>query len=101
MTDMPSRKPLSNKEIQSSIADLRGWTYDDDALKRTFEFGDFRAAISFIVRLAFYAEEMNHHPNLQNVYNAVSIALSTHDAGDRVTQMDVELARKIDEISWI
>ena len=98
---MPSREPLSDKEIQSAVSELRGWTYDDDALKRTFEFSDFRAAISFIVRMAFYAEEMNHHPDLQNVYNAVTIALSTHDAGDKVTEMDVELARKIDELSWV
>ena len=98
---MPSRQPLSDKEIQDVLADLRGWTYDDDALHRTFEFSDFRAAISFIVRLAFYAEEMNHHPELQNVYNSVSIALSTHDAGGKVTEMDVELARKIDKISWV
>jgi 4a-hydroxytetrahydrobiopterin dehydratase len=51
--------------------------------------------------MAFYAEEMNHHPELENVYNTVSIALTTHDAGGTVTQMDVDLAKKIESFSWV
>ena len=98
---MPDRTPLSDEAIQQALADLDGWTHEDDRLKKTFEFTDFRAAISFIMRLAFYAEEMNHHPELENVYNTVDIALATHDAGGKVTEMDVELARKIDDFVWV
>lgn len=98
---MPSRDPLSDAEIQEALEDLPGWTYEDDKLKTTYEFSDFRAAISFIVRLSFYAEEMMHHPELENVYNTVSIALTTHDAGGKVTEMDVELASKIEEFVWV
>ncbi len=96
---MPSREPLSNEQIEGALADLQGWSYEDDALNRSFEFSDFRAAVSFIVRMAFYAEEMNHHPDLHNVYNTVDLALSTHDAGGKVTGMDVELARKINQMT--
>lgn len=98
---MPSRDPLSTTAIQDALDDLPGWTYEDDKIKKTYEFSDFRAAISFIVRISFYAEEMMHHPELENVYNTVSIALTTHDAGGKVTEMDLELASEIEEIAWV
>lgn len=98
---MPSREPLSESDIQDVLSELEGWRHEDGRLKKTFEFSDFRAAISFIVRLAFYAEEMNHHPELENVYNTVRIALATHDAGGKVTAMDAELARKIEDFVWV
>lgn len=98
---MPSRDPLSDAAIDDALSDLDGWTYADDKIQKTYEFSDFRAAISFIVRLSFYAEEMNHHPELENVYNTVSVALTTHDAGGKVTETDVELASKIEELAWV
>lgn len=98
---MPSREPLSEDEIDDALADLPGWTHEDDKLKTSYEFSDFRAAISFIVRLSFYAEEMMHHPELENVYNTVDVALTTHDAGGKVTEMDVELASKIEDFVWV
>lgn len=98
---MPDRTPLSADEIEDALADLEGWRHEDDKLKKTFELSDFRAAISFIVRMAFYAEEMNHHPELENVYNTVNVALTTHDAGGKVTETDIELAQKIEDFSWV
>lgn len=98
---MPSRDPLSTADIEDALDDLPGWTYEDDKIKKTYEFSDFRAAISFIVRISFYAEEMMHHPELENVYNSVSIALTTHDAGGQVTEMDLELASEIENIAWV
>jgi 4a-hydroxytetrahydrobiopterin dehydratase len=96
---MPSRDPLSDDAIADALDDLPGWTHEDDRLKKTYEFSDFREAISFIVRLSFYAEEMMHHPELENVYNTVSIALTTHDADGQVTEMDVELASQIEALA--
>jgi 4a-hydroxytetrahydrobiopterin dehydratase len=98
---MASREPLSDDAIAAALNDLDGWTHEDDKLKKTFELSDFRAAISFIVRMSFYAEEMNHHPELENVYNTVSIALTTHDAAGKVTQMDIDLAKDIESFSWV
>ena len=98
---MPSREPLSDDEIEDALSDLPGWVHEDDKLKTSYEFSDFRAAISFIVRLSFYAEEMMHHPELENVYNTVDVALTTHDAGGKVTEMDVELASQIEEFVWV
>jgi len=98
---MPSREPLSDAEIDDALDSLPGWSHEDDKLKTTYEFSDFREAISFIVRLSFYAEEMMHHPELENVYNTVSIALTTHDAGGEVTEMDVELASQIEDLAQV
>jgi 4a-hydroxytetrahydrobiopterin dehydratase len=90
--------PLSDDQIRSALGDLPGWAHDDDALTKSFTFDDFRAALAFIVRVGFEAEERNHHPNLSNVYNQVEIALTTHDADDRVTQKDVDLAAAIEKL---
>lgn len=98
---MPSRDPLSESDIDDALDDLPGWSYEDDKIKKTYEFSNFREAISFIVRLSFHAEEMMHHPELENVYNTVSVALTTHDAGGKVTEMDTELASTIEEFVWV
>jgi len=80
---------------------LPGWKFQRGALAREFKFGSFREAMSFMVRVGFEAEAMDHHPEWTNVYNRVSIRLNTHDAGGKVTAKDVNLARKIQGISWV
>lgn len=74
------------------------WTETDNKLYRKFEFTDFSEAFSFMTRVALAAEKMNHHPLWTNVYNKVEIWLSTHDAGDIVTEKDRKLASKIDAL---
>ena len=96
-----AREPLGTDQINDALQSLTGWTHDDNELRKTFEFKNFRAAVSFIVRLSFEAEERDHHPRLTNVYNKVDVALTTHDAGNKVTQRDVELAQAIEHLSWV
>lgn len=74
------------------------WKTVDNQLYKKFTFDDFSDAISFINQVATISEELNHHPRLQNVYNTVEIWLSTHDAGDKVTAKDKDLADKIDKV---
>jgi 4a-hydroxytetrahydrobiopterin dehydratase len=97
----PMAKPLDPAEISAALGGLSGWTAEGDALAKTFKFGSFREAISFMVRVSFEAEAMDHHPDWTNVYNRVAIRLNTHDAGGKVTAKDVELAKKIQAISWV
>jgi 4a-hydroxytetrahydrobiopterin dehydratase len=94
-------KPLSRGKITAACTALPGWSYKRDALAKSFKFGSFREAMSFMTRVAFEAEEMNHHPEWTNVYNRVAIRLNTHDAGGKVTNKDVELAQRIQKISWV
>lgn len=92
---------LSEQAIENALFDLPGWQYEGGALTKTYQLSTFMEAISFIVRLAFYAEEMKHHPELRNVYNTVEVTLRTHDAGNAVTQKDVDLAQAIERFSWV
>ena len=74
------------------------WAVRNNCLTKDFSVKDFRRAFAFMTAVAIEAEKMNHHPNWQNVYNTVSFQLSTHDAGDVVTEKDHELAKTIDRI---
>lgn len=87
---------LSDPEIVTALAGLPGWARRQDELVKSFEFPDFRRAFAFMVRVAFEAEALNHHPDWTNCYNEVVVRLSTHHAGGKITAKDVELARRIE-----
>ncbi|MDP4148236.1 MAG: 4a-hydroxytetrahydrobiopterin dehydratase [Bacteroidota bacterium] len=74
------------------------WKEENNTLYRKFEFKTFSEAFAFMTRVALEAEKMDHHPLWTNVYNKVEIWLSTHDAGDIVTEKDRKLAAKIDAL---
>jgi len=74
------------------------WNEENNKLKKNFEFESFIDAFAFMTKVAMIAEKMDHHPFWTNVYNNVSIELSTHEAGDVVTQKDRDLAEAIDQI---
>lgn len=74
------------------------WAQSDGKLQRTFTFANFSEAFSFMTRVAFLAEKQNHHPEWTNVYNTVKISLSTHDAGNVITEKDHKLAAAIDRL---
>ncbi len=76
------------------------WKEENNQLKKTFQFKNFTEAFAFMTRVAFIAEKMNHHPDWKNVYNRVEISLSTHDAGDIVTDRDKKLAEAIDKLGF-
>jgi 4a-hydroxytetrahydrobiopterin dehydratase len=72
------------------------WTETDNKLYKRFEFKDFSEAFAFMTRVALIAEKMDHHPTWTNTWNKVEIWLSTHSAGDKVTDKDRKLAESID-----
>ena len=94
-------KPLTATAIKRALAELPGWSGGPKALTRTYTFGSFREAMSFMVRAGFEAEALNHHPEWTNVYNRVVIRLNTHDAVGRVTAKDVALARRLQALAWV
>lgn len=75
------------------------WHEQDNSLQKSFEFTDFSEAFAFMTRVALAAEKLDHHPTWTNTYNKVDIKLSTHDAGNMVTERDEKLAAKIDAIA--
>ena len=78
---------------------LHMWEEKNNTLYRKFQFKDFSQAFAFMTRVALEAEKMDHHPDWSNVYNTVEIRLSTHSAGDVVTDKDRKLAQKIDALA--
>ena len=74
------------------------WKEEDNSLQQSFQFKNFSEAFGFMTRVALEAEKMDHHPTWTNTYNKVEIRLSTHDAGNTVTDKDHKLSKKIDAI---
>jgi 4a-hydroxytetrahydrobiopterin dehydratase len=89
---------LTDTEIQHALLALAGWTVKDAKLHREYKFADFAHAIGFITTAALGIEKMDHHPEWFNVYNKVTVDLSTHDSGG-ITQKDVELAKMLEKIA--
>ena len=85
---------LSDDRIDAALADLDGWTRVGDRLRVELTFADFAEALGFMVRVGVVAEKLNHHPEWSNIYNRVTIELTTHDAGG-ITGRDLELAERI------
>jgi 4a-hydroxytetrahydrobiopterin dehydratase len=75
------------------------WLEENNRLKKVFKFRDFKEAFGFMTKVALVAEKMDHHPTWTNTWNTVSMELSTHDAGDIVTEKDRKLANEIDKLA--
>nr|WP_298793646.1 4a-hydroxytetrahydrobiopterin dehydratase [uncultured Allomuricauda sp.] len=88
---------LSDSQVEEAIKNLDGWTYENGSICKSFVFKDFKEAFSIMTRIAFEAEQQNHHPNWENVYNQLTVKLNTHDAGG-ITQYDFNLAKSIENI---
>jgi 4a-hydroxytetrahydrobiopterin dehydratase len=91
------RTKATDAEIQKALKQLPGWKREGESLAKSFEFKDFKKAWAFMGKVAQVAEAMDHHPEWTNVYNKVSIRLSTHDSGG-ITAADFKLATKIEEL---
>jgi len=89
--------PLTQAKIAKALKGLPGWSREGEALVKTYTFASFKAALSFMVRVGFEAEAMNHHPEWTNVYDRVAVRLNTHEAGGKITVKDVELAGRMEE----
>lgn len=89
---------LTKTEIDTALAALPGWTVVNEKLHREYKFPDFTHAFGFMATAATAIERRNHHPEWANVYNRVSVDLTTHDSGG-ITQKDVDLAILLDSIA--
>jgi 4a-hydroxytetrahydrobiopterin dehydratase len=88
---------LSEKEIQDRLKKLSGWTLEQGQLRKMFVFKDFREAVAFVLRVAFIAESMDHHPDIDIRYKKVALNVMTHSEGG-LTEKDFMLAAGIDAI---
>jgi 4a-hydroxytetrahydrobiopterin dehydratase len=88
---------LSDEQIKTELSGLSGWSVINGKLHKDFVFDDFVEAFGFMTRAAIHIEKMNHHPEWFNVYNKISVDLTTHDAGG-ITQNDIALARTLNSL---
>ena len=92
---MADYRLLDPAEIDAALAALPDWRLNAPDITAAFAFASFADAIAFIVQVALIAEAMNHHPEMRNAYNRVSFSFCTHDVGHKITDVDIELARRI------
>lgn len=86
---------LDRQRVQQALEELPGWSYEGDRLRRAYRFRSFGEALAFLVRVGVEAEKRDHHPELHNSYDRVTVELTSHDAGG-VTERDLALARAIE-----
>jgi 4a-hydroxytetrahydrobiopterin dehydratase len=92
------RTKLADAEVQAFLHKWTGWALEGGALKKTYAFRDFRAAMAFVNRVADAAEAADHHPDIDIRYSKVTLVLVTHDAGG-LTQRDTALAAQVDRFA--
>jgi 4a-hydroxytetrahydrobiopterin dehydratase len=94
-----TRYKLGENERQAALAELPGWEVKDGKLHKQYKFGSFAAAMGWMVSVGIYADKMDHHPEWFNVYSRVTVDLVTHDLGNAISNLDVELAKKMEELA--
>lgn len=90
-------KKYDAQTIVPELENLKGWYFNQDSIEKKYQFKDFIQALAFMVKVGLAAEKLNHHPEIFNVYNKITLRLNTHDA-KCITDKDIDLAKAIDEI---
>ncbi|WP_405534605.1 4a-hydroxytetrahydrobiopterin dehydratase [Streptomyces sp. NBC_00075] len=92
-------EPLSQKEIEDRLAELPGWSLDGDRIARSYRLGSHFAAAALVLHIAQVQEELDHHSDLTLGYHTVSLTVNTHSVGGAVTDLDFELARRVEALA--
>lgn len=95
---MSHARKLSDAELEQQLSQLAGWRIDSGKLHKDYRFPDFMHAFGFMSTAALGIEKMNHHPEWKNVYNHITVDLTTHDVGG-ITRLDIELAELLDRLA--
>lgn len=90
-------EPLSQKEVEDRLTELPGWSVHDGLLTRSYRLASHFAATGLVVHVAQIQEELGHHSDLTLGYDTVTLAVRTHSAGGALTDLDFELARRVQE----
>ncbi|MFE6281894.1 4a-hydroxytetrahydrobiopterin dehydratase [Streptomyces sp. NPDC057877] len=92
-------QPLSPGEIEEHLAELPGWSLDGNRLTRSYRLGSHIAAAALVVHIAQVQDELDHHSDLTLGYHGVDLSVNTHSVGGAVTELDVELARRVEALA--
>lgn len=94
-----ARRKLDEDEINEALKDLPGWEVVGGKLHKLYRFPTFAEAMGWMVSVALYADKIDHHPEWSNVYNRVEVNLTTHDLGNVISTLDVDLARRMEKLA--
>ncbi len=94
-----ARRKLNDAELTEALERLPGWQIVDGKLQRSYKFGSFAQALGWMVSAGVEADKMDHHPEWSNVYSRVQVNLVTHDLGNAISNLDVELAEKMESLA--
>ncbi|MFE9448513.1 4a-hydroxytetrahydrobiopterin dehydratase [Streptomyces sp. NPDC006739] len=92
-------EPLSQKEVEDRLAELPGWSLDGDRITRSYRLESHFAAAALVVHIAQVQDELDHHSDLTLGYHTVSLSVHTHSAGGAITDKDLALARRVEDIA--
>ena len=92
-------EPLSQKVIEDRLAELPGWSIDGDRLTRSYRLDSHFAATALVIHIAQVQDELDHHSDLTLGYNTVKLSVNTHSVGGAVTDLDVRLAHRVEELA--
>ncbi len=92
-------EPLSQDQLTDWLETTDVWRVSGSEIEADFTFKNFSQALGFIVQVGVLAEKQDHHPRIENTYNRVTIAMNTHDAGNKITRRDTKLAELIEQIN--
>jgi 4a-hydroxytetrahydrobiopterin dehydratase len=99
ISDTSRTRALSGQEIRAELATLPGWEAEEGMAGKTYSFPGFSDAVAFIVRISHPLEAMAHHPEIRNVYGKVYVGFTTHDQGNKITDLDFKAARAVEAIA--
>lgn len=92
-------EPLSHKEIEDALAELPGWAFENDRIHRTYTCAGHLAGAAIVSQIARVQESLNHHADLTLSYNKLSVSVNTHSVGGKVTELDLELAHRVEQVA--
>jgi len=94
-----AKHKLNDDELTAALADLPEWAVKEGKLHKAYKFDSFAAALGWMVSVGIYADKMDHHPEWSNVYNRVRVDLVTHDLDNAISNLDIELAQKMEKLA--
>jgi 4a-hydroxytetrahydrobiopterin dehydratase len=92
-----TRQKLDDQALATALQELPGWKVQEGKLHKEFKFASFAAAMGWMMEMAVVIDKLDHHPEWSNVYNKVRVNLVTHDLGNAISDLDVDLARRMEE----
>jgi 4a-hydroxytetrahydrobiopterin dehydratase len=94
------RQPLADAEIVERLGQLPGWERDGDRIKKVFKLDSYMAGLAFAAAVGVIAEGLDHHPDILIGWRKVTVSFSTHSAGNKITDVDIEAAAAIEALPY-